>query len=277
MIKMSLGDVVEFGRFPNKEIYPSLKTEITIANSKYKSFTWVFDSSTIYEDLFKLELISWMCNLFEYNLEITFLPFSRSDKSNERPVCMLNLIADKINNLRFESVWIVEPHSESSLLLIENSKPVELTEHLFTKYSNFNREHNNMIVFPDAGAMKRYSKTSCFNNLPRICCFKERDSDGTIVKFDIFGDTERLSEVNKFVIVDNLCSRGGTFLEIIKRIGYDRKYDLVVAHLEDNVFGGELLQVPNLRIVTTDSIIRTSSHPKIVVDDIFINPPKIPV
>lgn len=274
MIKMSLGDVVEFGRFPNKEIYPSIETETTISNSRYKSFTWVFDALTIYEDLFKLELLSQMCNLTEYNLEITFLPFSRSDKSNERAVCMLNLIADKINDLRFHSVWIGEPHSESSLLLIKNSKPIELTDHLFGKYSKFYPEHNNMLVFPDAGAMKRYSKTSCFKNLPSICCFKERDSAGTIVKFGIFGDVEKLSEVNKFVIVDDLCSRGGTFLEIIKRIGYDRNYDLVVAHLEDNVFGGELLQVPNLRIVTTDSIIRTASHPKIVVEDCFINPPK---
>ena len=124
------------------------------------------------------------------------------------------------------------------------------------------------LVYPDAGAEKRYSKQINYNKI--LTASKERDfKTGRIKSLNISGNTE----VNKgftAVIVDDLCSKGGTFIltaEKLREIGAKDIY-LVVTHLEDTIFDGEILKTDLIKkIYTTDSILSRDSE-KIEIEKI---------
>ena len=74
----------------------------------------------------------------------------------------------------------------------------------------------------------------------------------------------------RVLIVDDICSRGGTFYtiakQLINRFGENIDIYLAVAHCETNVFNGELIKdnSPIYKIFTSDSI-ALPSHRKIEV------------
>lgn len=267
MIKVNdfLSDSELFGKFPNKEIYPSLVFDEYFKEQTNISFIeWFFDEKTLYEDLFKLEMIAKVKT--NVSLTIGFLPYSRSDKPNERSIFMLKFIADKINAMNFKEIIIVEPHSEVSVCLINNSKPLWATKELF--YAN-NYCEDIVIVYPDAGALKRYAKDFKTEGYDYVCCFKERDKDGKIIDFQLFNPQSVEMNNRKFVIVDDLCSRGGTFIEIIERLKEFKPtaIDLIVAHVEENIFSGKILD-ENITIYTTIYTQRSKEHSKIIVKEL---------
>ena len=74
----------------------------------------------------------------------------------------------------------------------------------------------------------------------------------------------------RVLIVDDLCSRGGTFYsmanQLLQRFGERVDIYLAVGHCEKNVFNGELVKdsSPIRTIFTSDSIVRPN-HRKIEV------------
>ena len=66
------------------------------------------------------------------------------------------------------------------------------------------------------------------------------------------------------LIVDDLCSRGGTFIEASKKLKAQgaEKISLLVAHCENNVFTGELFAHIDILYTAESNLLKP--HPQIV-------------
>lgn len=198
------------------------------------------------------------------NLVLPYMPYSRMDRTEGVTVFTLKYLCKVINSLNFESVTIYEPHSEVSIALLDRVKVVHMTKILaeeLLKELNDGEKHV-YLVYPDAGAAKRYGKEIHYDKI--LTASKERDfKTGLIKKLEINGDIE--SKNFKAIIVDDLCSRGGTFVMTasrLKEMGASEVY-LAVTHCEDTVFEGELLTGDLVTGIYTSSSILSRGHEKI--------------
>ena len=130
------------------------------------------------------------------------------------------------------------------------------------------------IYFPDEGACQRYADLDCIkeSGLPVIFGIKKRDfATGKILGLDVVSDIDLKGK--KVLIVDDICSAGGTFkfsAMKLKELGAS-DVALYVSHCEDNIQNGDLLKTDLVsKIYTTDSILHISD-PKIQIVRKFRN------
>lgn len=147
-----------------------------------------------------------------------------------------NVICPIINSQEFKKVHVLDPHSDVLEACLTN----------FVKINNFNlvddtlsyligegEEHKVVLVSPDAGAYKKvYDVAKEFNIEKIITATKVRDmKTGNILRTEI----PTLDQHNDlmYVIVDDICDGGRTFVELAKTIKDSRptvKVYLVVTH-----------------------------------------------
>ena len=227
MIKLN-NDIVEFKNFPNSEIYFNI-ADLNIRQVNY--IEWEYESNI---DLIKLMFLKKFLddNYRTTNLYIKYLPYSRMDRDNENYPFTLKYICEFINNLKFFGVTVQDAHSDVAPALLNNchnvSWVVPTTKKLIKKLKI------DTIFYPDAGAQKRFNI-----NFPNITVgYKQRDfKTGKIIDYQILGKV-----YGNVLIVDDMCSRGGTFIEAVKHFpknDYLKVY-LIVSYLEENVFTGNL-------------------------------------
>ena len=120
------------------------------------------------------------------------------------------------------------------------------------------------MFYPDEGAMKRYSSMA---DKPYVFGMKKRDwATGQINGLDVAGATE-LIDGSRVLIVDDICSRGGTFYHSakkLKELGAKEVY-LYVSHCENTILEGELIRSNLLEKIFTTNSIFTATHPIIEV------------
>lgn len=196
-------------------------------------------------------------------LLIRYMPYSRMDRKIDGDLFTLKYVAAFINNLHFDQVYVVEPHSEMTLSLLENSTAIyPALDWLPQLMEKLQFSDNDRIVFPDKGAAARYLNSGYQN----VCVFekKRNPQTGRIEAMEL--KTGDMMAGAKCIIVDDLCSAGGTFLwagNILKEMGASEIY-LLVTHCEPRIFKGALLNEdsPINRVFTTDSMMNTT-HPKL--------------
>jgi ribose-phosphate pyrophosphokinase len=201
------------------------------------------------------------------SLEISYMPYSRMDRAEGLSVFTLKYVADFINSLNFDTVAVHEAHSDVTAAVLNNCTAINEgipLLHAVMDEIGFDPEKD-YVFYPDAGAQKRYSKLKKFNQLVG---FKQRDFEtGRIDKLDVVGDME---PGGKVIILDDLCSFGGTFMlsaEKLKELGAGHIY-LAVTHCEESIFKGKIPESDLItKVYTTDSIINESQHDKV---DIFM-------
>lgn len=268
---------IKFGKFPNGESNLDksfLKDKEDIKNV----VTLKYEND---EDIFHL----WMVrNLIDFptTLRITYVPYSRMDRASEKYAFTLLDFADLVNRMLWEEVIIYEPHSDVTPALFDNVKVVNVIPWLMGQINHPNYQ----VFFPDAGAQKRYetlfdtsTELGKWRADNTLVGFKKRDfNTGKIKELKILG--ERYSDT--VIIVDDLCSKGGTFIlaaKKLKEMGFLR-IALVVAHCEWTIFSGEIFEprVVTLHdngeplielVVTTDSIL--DMHSQIENDQLEIH------
>lgn len=252
---------VKFEQFPNGECR-LVHTEIR--GLDYDVWvTWKWESDA---DLIKLMFLKRYLDSirpkkrFHVHLEIYYLPYSRMDRSDNFSPFTLKYITEFINSLDFYDVEIIEPHSDVSLALINNSHPWYITIPLLSKVMEeigFDSERD-YVMLPDQGSAKRIGTQ--LKGVKQLVGIKSRDfRTGQITSLSIHG----LPEENNFrcIIVDDLCSYGGTFIksaEKLKELGASEIY-LLVAHCEFSIFKGKIFETNLIdRVFTTNSIIDES-------------------
>lgn len=209
-----------------------------------------------------------------FSLVLPYIPYARQDRvCNEGEAFTLKVFADIINSCRFDKVYCLDAHSEVAPALINNC--INLSNHLFVRKSIehiiLNKDTSNedqrdlIIVSPDAGSnkkikdlMKHLTTVSVtLSNVDLVKCDKTRDlKTGGLTGFDVYADDLKGVDC---ILVDDICSNGGTFLGLADELKKKNAGDLylVVSH-------GEFGKEPNKtiekllskfkRIYTTDSI-----------------------
>lgn len=259
-------------RFSNGETKIELKP--ILENAKpYNVLTLRFDKHEGDRDLIRLMCIKGFLDnnaegIRENHLKLLYMPYSRMDRLNEDSVFSLKYVAELINSMNFDTVTVLEPHSDVTPALLDKCVIVNGSLELFDSVApGLNVEH---VYFPDSTAAKRYSDIGTHKHL---IGHKKRDfATGTILNLEVFGDVP--DEPFDVIMIDDLCARGGTFklgAEKLRKMGADNIY-IVCAHCEDTVLEGALLSKHSdkdliQKMYTTDSIF-TERHEKINVTKI---------
>jgi len=219
------------------------------------SIDWRFESEREIIDLLSLNKL--LKNQLR-TLHVPYLPYARQDKDVANNTTFnLEVFADLINSMGLTRVTSVDAHNPRK------------TEELIGHFRNieargFQEEVINLskpdfLVFPDAGAYNRYELGEL--KLPIVICDKDRDQlTGNIVGHKIVHiDTLVSTKLNRFLIVDDLCDGGATFISVAKLIRECLScegIDLCVTH---GVFsrGREHLLTNGInRLYTTNSLIK---------------------
>lgn len=256
MIKLN-NKLVSFANFPNGEtklVEDSIRK--ALSNKNVVTFKYENDS-----DLIKLYITKKFIDSLEVKSEllVAYMPYSRMDRQENDSAFTLKYISEFMNALGFRKVNIIEPHSDVTPALIDKSKSLYINFDILPQVLEdiqFDHEKD-YIMFPDAGAAKRYSKLKGMNT---VIGHKNRDFlTGEIKGLELQGNFETGGK--KAVIVDDLSSYGGTFVksaEALKEQGIEQVY-LLVAHAENSVFKGKLFDYID-HLYTTDSIITEQDH-----------------
>ena len=259
------GQEVKMKTFPNGESHVDGEqltqlykvSEVNIIDFKYHN-----DG-----DLIKLLFVKRFLDRFVETpmvLRIAYMPYSRMDRVEGDSVFTLKYVSEFINDMCFNQVVIAEPHSDVTPALIEHAMPVyptQLNLHHVLQHVGFDTQFD-YLFFPDAGAQKRYSSLRGFN---QIVGFKKRNfQTGEIESLQVVGEME---PGHKVLILDDLCSYGGTFMRSAKELRKlgARDVQMFVAHCEDSIHEGDILKTDDIsRVYTTDSIL-TKPHDKITL------------
>jgi ribose-phosphate pyrophosphokinase len=178
--------------------------------------------------------------------------------------------------LRFDNVYIADPHSNVAAALFENLTIVDISKYLRNLDARYN-EKGGYIYFPDEGAMKRYK--DYFPLSKKIYGVKERDwKTGEILGLKVHDENcDKLSEDDvrgkTVLMVDDIISYGGTMYYSalkLKELGF-WKICAYATHTENSVLDKEkgtfikCLEDGTVdKLMTTDSIY-TGKHPNIEI------------
>ncbi|MFF2531613.1 ribose-phosphate pyrophosphokinase [Brevibacillus sp. NPDC058079] len=266
------GTTLTFNTFPNAETLVDGKQILSLIQTGEENIVvFKYEDDTDLMKLFFVKRFLDDCKA-KASLLITYMPYSRMDRKEGDSVFTLKYIASFINDLAFESVRVIEPHSDVTPALIDRCIPEYPTLNLLTKAMEivgFDKERD-YLFFPDAGAQKRYGKVS---GVKQLVGYKERDfQSGHIKQLQVVGNVEKPGF--KVIIVDDLCSKGGTFMlsgTELRKIGASEVH-LLVTHCEKTIFKGDLLNTDVINtIITTDTILDGNTHDKMIVFKAFNN------
>ena len=187
------------------------------------------------------------------SLYMPYMPHARMDRvKNPTDVFTLKYFCETINDLEFFAVYIEDPHSNVSEALLNNVQVVTAQAHIEDAIEKI-ADEDFVMCYPDEGAMKRYSGMV---GKPYSFGVKRRNwEDGKIEGLDLMYP-EVVADKN-VLIVDDICSRGGTFYHTAKALKAAGAKDvyLYVTHCEMTIFNGDLLTSGLVKkIFTTNSI-----------------------
>lgn len=260
MIKVN-DQIIEQNHFPDGTLLMKYKVE----RGNVGTITWQYESDAELFTLYSLKKhLDYVLPGWNVYLHLPYIPNARQDRvKSEDDVFTLKYFAEIINSLKFERVYVLDPHSFVSEALINNI--VAIPPKNFIEKTLDNTGTDNLLMFyPDEGAMKRYSgmaeKEYAFG-------IKRRDwATGKIEGLDVAGCVDKIKD-SRILIVDDICSRGGTFYHSakkLKELGAKEIY-LYITHCENTILEGELLTSGLIEKVYTTNSIFTKEHEKIEV------------
>ena len=247
-----------------------------IIENKTAYITWLYESD---KELFSLLCISKNIKehfpLLQQALVMPYIPNARFDRVKEPSECFtLKYFAEIINSLGFVKVIVTDPHSDVSTALIDHVEVIRGASYITQtccKVLKAESSRNLVIYFPDSGSLKRYSEFVS-DDYPIVYGIKNRDwKTGKILGIEIHGDTDKLDENTAILMIDDICSKGGTFYygsKELNKYGCKDMY-LYVSHCENTILDGELLKEDSLfkKVFTIRSIF-TKEHEKVEVLDL---------
>jgi ribose-phosphate pyrophosphokinase len=170
----------------------------------------------------------------DINLYVPYFLGGRSDRKfgEGQTNYLKNVICPIINSQKFNKVVVMDPHSDVLEACLDNFVKIGNFELVEFALNDIN-DKNVTLVSPDAGAFKKiFDVATKFSIENIITATKVRDmKTGNILHTDVPG-IDQHNDV-KYVIVDDICDGGRTFIEIAKTIHNVRptaKIYLVVTH-----------------------------------------------
>lgn len=263
MIKLN-EKIINTGHFPDGTLLIKENVPKEYTSERSAVITWKYENDAETVALIYLAKHLKAHGVTKIHLNMPYIPNARQDRvKSDEDVFTLKYFSEIINSLELASVTVFDPHSAVSEALINNIV-IRTPERELSEVVSRIGEDNLIMFYPDEGAMKRYSSMSA---KPYAFGIKKRDwATGKIIGLDVSGACE-LIPGSRILIIDDICSRGGTFLHSakkLKELGAEEIY-LYISHCENTILEGELLASGLIsRIFTTDSIF-TSNHERIEV------------
>ncbi len=172
------------------------------------------------DDLFVVaqlaDIISHWKQLSSVELKINYMPYSRQDrKTSSGEANAMKVVGKFINSLGFGLVTTSDPHSDVVEAVVDNLDIVEQWVEM-VEFSGYLNPYT-VLVSPDAGALKKIYKVANKLKYPVICATKVRDVEtGDIVDTQVEYNLEAPNP--DFLIVDDICDGGRTFIELAKKL-----------------------------------------------------------
>lgn len=253
MIKVNF----DLSDFPEQEVninhFPDGTQRLNLdvpVSAYYCEITWKYSSDEEMATLmYIVGHIREKCGSIKLALVMKYIPNARMDRvKNDDEVFTLKYFCKFINMLKFDKVYVTDPHSHVSEALIDNivieNADCGIDTAIDKANNDFNLKTSPIIFFPDSGAMKRYSNS---NIEEYHVCYGEKIRDwktGTIkgleVKTNFKGNEIDLKGKDVFII-DDIISYGGTMFHSIsklKELGVNNIF-IYCSHLENSVLDKE--------------------------------------
>lgn len=252
--------------YPNNErIFKTIDLDF-VGSNEVDTITMNYETDA---DIFKVA----MCKKYldslgkPVTLCMFYMPYSRMDREIDGYMFSLKYFCQIINSLNFYMVQILDPHSDVAAETLNRCHILTPKQYISNAIRNENPDY---ILCPDVGAYKRYKELYLDKEVPMFYAMKKRNlQTGQIISYDLV-DAPDLTD-KTVLIVDDLCSKGRTFLEagrLLKNAGA-KKVVLYITHCENSIYKGELLGTDYIdHIYTTNSILPRSEHKKITVFNI---------
>ncbi|WP_380183378.1 ribose-phosphate diphosphokinase [Kalamiella sp. sgz302252] len=166
-------------------------------------------------------------------LELPWLPYARQDRNMQQGDSFaLKVFAGFLNQLAFDRVRILDPHSDVATAVINNAIAVPQHFCLRQSASLMDKLQNGMmLVAPDAGALKKiHAVVQQVGATEYGILGKHRDlSSGALGGFSLLQGEVAGKDL---LIADDLCDAGGTFIgsaAVLRQAGA-RSVSLYVTH-----------------------------------------------
>ena len=231
---------VEFFSFPGGERHVRIDTDYLPDWAECCTITKNITSSNDIMDVLLLTdaIRRYYEAPFNVRLVCPYFPYARQDR-----VAMMGeplsaaVMANLLNSQNYSSVEIWDPHSDVTRALIHNVRFIEAEDFLEGHLST--NGWTPTLVAPDAGAAKRVAKIAMGAGLPYIQAEKKRDVKTGKITETVVHDLDK--HEGPYLIVDDICDGGRTFIEIskyIKRLhGYlNRKAPEINLYITHGIF-----------------------------------------
>lgn len=236
--------------------YPDGTLGIGTITKYIDSILWIYEGD---DELFTLQCLKEHALHDEVELIMPYIPHARMDRIENEEVFTLKTFCKIINSMGFSQVVVADPHSNVSIALLDNLTVLSPKDYI-QKAMNCIDTDDLVLFFPDEGAMKRYSKM--FPDIPYAYGLKNRNWGSGSIRSEVQSlkvENGHLVKNNTILIVDDICSKGGTFdkaSEKLRGLGAKDIY-LYVTHCENTVYRGAMYQKDIVKkIFTTDSLNR---------------------
>ncbi|ADD64976.1 putative ribose-phosphate pyrophosphokinase [Pseudomonas phage PAK_P1] len=199
-------------------------------------------------------------------LLLGYVPYARQDRRcNPGDAFSLKVFANLINSAGYDRVIVVDPHSETTLHLINNVEVVSQAS-VFGGLLDRSDWEQYQLVAPDIGATKRteqFAKETGAGVIIR--CNKKRDlKTGKIEGFEILNPSDINPEL-PLLVLDDICDGGATFRSVAKALrGYSEVLpDLFVTH---GIFSkGVDCLLDDFGCIYTSDTLPQENHPELMV------------
>lgn len=187
----------------------------------------------------------------EIHLYTPYFLGSRSDRQFEEGSnnYLKDVICPIINSLNFESVTVLDPHSDVLEACLNNFKKVDnlniIKDALFhqNNWDGIKYTINNekcILISPDAGANKKIFKVAEQIGYTKkiYTAIKHRDNSGKLSRQEIpdLANDRFINQNKDIIIIDDICDGGATFINLAKFIkrhshsDFKGKIYLIITH-----------------------------------------------
>lgn len=224
------GKEVTINKFPDETLRLNPNVEFILNHTA--TICWHFESN---EEMIAVMFLANHVRRIgadRVNLIMPYIPNARQDRvKNDTDVFTLKYFAEFINNLHFNKVVVLDPHSSVSEALINNievESPKPYIEKVIEEIKKEINDETLIAFYPDEGAMKRYSGML---DMPYAFGIKKRNWEtGKIEGLDVAGAKDLIKDSN-IIIVDDISSRGGTFYFFCKEVERTRCKECISLHI----------------------------------------------
>lgn len=178
----------------------------------------------------------------KYTYLMYYTPYARQDRvCNLGEAHSLKVMANLINTLNFDKVYIADPHSDVAAPLFNNCVIIDSLKEQRDGFDNYIRKLDvSHIVSPDAGALKKVEKffgnlKTTNPNLELIRATKNRDVVTGALSNPTLLDANFLCEKKTALIIDDICDGGGTFIQLAKVLK-DEGFEKVALYVTHGIF-----------------------------------------